>query len=545
MTLTIKKRLLLGNVATLVFLTMVGLIGFDAVRRLGDAVAEVTANTAALKSQMQADQLHDAMRADALSAQLAMAAGDGAMRSQANKEIAERSATLRKLVTDMHARTTDPELKRAMAGVLPETEVFLKSAAELAAVSADEPYTAQEKFDAFQKNWLRFGVSMERLSGQIEAHNLATAAAEAEVERNSRIQMVAVAVAAVIVTLIVGLRNAAAITRPLDELSAFAARISAGDLGSDIQVDKDDQTETGRLKNALSGMRGSLHQIVSRVRAGTDSIAATSQEIADGNADLSARTETQAGSLQQTAATVEELTTTVRQNADNARQANQLALSASGVAIRGGTVVAKVVTAMDSIDEASRKIADITGVIEGIAFQTNILALNAAVEAARAGEQGRGFAVVASEVRNLAQRSNTAAKEIKQLISTSAEHVNEGARLVDEAGTTMQEIVDSVRRVTDIMGEISAASSEQESGIDQVNQAVAQIDSVTQQNAALVEQAAAAAETMHQQAEELASVVSVFKLDAGGVAARAGRKQAPSLSLAHPNTSTERRSRRA
>lgn len=540
MKLTIKKRLLLGNAVTLLFLTLVGLIGFDAIRQLGQAMEEVSATTAALKSQMQADQMHDLLRADALSAQLAMAAGDASMRQGAVKDIAAHSAGLRKLLSDMNTQAQDAELKRTMAQVLPEAEAFLKSATDLAAVNADEPFTAQEKFDTFQKNWSKFGESMGRLSEQIEAHSEATAAREAEVVSNARIMMVGMAVLAVVVTLVAGLRNASAITRPLDELTGFAGRISSGDLAADIDADKDDKTETGRLKNALGTMRTNLHQIVAQVRAGTDSIAATSQEIADGNQDLSARTETQASSLEQTAATVEELTTTVKQNADNARQANQLALSASGVAVKGGAVVAKVVTAMDSIDEASRKISDITGVIEGIAFQTNILALNAAVEAARAGEQGRGFAVVASEVRNLAQRSNTAAKEIKQLISASAEHVQEGSKLVDEAGTTMQEIVDSVRRVTDIMGEISAASHEQESGIEQVNKAITQIDSVTQQNAALVEESAAAAEAMHNQAAELAGVVSVFKLGNTSPPSRAAsRTNARKLTIGHDAASDQ------
>jgi methyl-accepting chemotaxis protein len=252
--------------------------------------------------------------------------------------------------------------------------------------------------------------------------------------------------------------------------------------------------------------------MVQQIRAGTDTIALASQEIASGNLDLSNRTEEQAGSLGRTASSMNQITATVKQNADNARQANGLAASASEVAIKGGDVVDEVVKTMSSINDSSRKIVDIIGVIDGIAFQTNILALNAAVEAARAGEQGRGFAVVASEVRNLAQRSAAAAREIKGLIDDSVQKVDTGSRLVDQAGTTMQEIVNSVKRVTDIMAEISHASQEQTAGIEQVNIAIGQMDQVTQQNAALVEQAAAAAASMQDESANLAQVVSRFKL---------------------------------
>jgi methyl-accepting chemotaxis protein len=296
-----------------------------------------------------------------------------------------------------------------------------------------------------------------------------------------------------------------------DYAVTIAGAIAAGDLSVPIDTRADDKSS---LLFAMKAMRDSLVTIVSQVRAGTLTIASASSEITAGNLDLSDRSERQAGTLEETASSMEELTGTVRQNADNARQANALAESASNVAQRGGAVVAQVVQTMASINDSSKQIAEIIGVIDGIAFQTNILALNAAVEAARAGEQGRGFAVVAGEVRNLAQRSAAAAREIKGLIVDSVAKVDDGAKLVDEAGSTMEEIVTSVKRVTDIMAEISLASQEQSAGIEQVNRAIGQMDETTQQNAALVEQAGAAASALQEEAENLAQLVSIFKLDA-------------------------------
>jgi methyl-accepting chemotaxis protein len=316
------------------------------------------------------------------------------------------------------------------------------------------------------------------------------------------------------------------IVRPIRDAVAVAETVASGDLTRTIEAHTSD--ETGSLLRALRHMNDSLVGIVSQVRGGTDTIATASREISAGNLDLSARTEQQAGALEETAASMEELTTTVRQNADNARQANQLAIAASAVATQGGAVVGEVITTMGAINDSSQRIADIIGVIDGIAFQTNILALNAAVEAARAGEQGRGFAVVASEVRNLAQRSAAAAKEIKELITASVSNVDAGTKLVDQAGATMEQVVGSIRRVTDIMAEITSASQEQTSGIEQVNGAIAQMDQVTQQNAALVEEAAAAASSMQDQAAKLAEVVSVFKLD------RAHDLSAPAAAPARP-----------
>jgi methyl-accepting chemotaxis protein len=328
--------------------------------------------------------------------------------------------------------------------------------------------------------------------------------------QTSRTLLMSLAAAVTVLSAVFAWVLTRSITRPLHQAVALAGRVAAGDLTADIQARSRD--ETGLLIAALGDMNDKLAKLVSNVRGSVHNISTASQQIASGNADLSQRTEEQASSLEETASSMEELTSTVKQSAENARQANQLAAGASETAVKGGKVVGEVVSTMSGISESSKKIADITGVIDGIAFQTNILALNAAVEAARAGEQGRGFAVVASEVRTLAQRSAAAAKEIKALITDSVRKVEDGTELVNEAGKTMEEIVTAVKRVTDIIAEITAAAQEQSSGIEQVNQAVMQMDQVTQQNAALVEEAAAAADSMQQQAQVLSKAVAVFKV---------------------------------
>ena len=331
-----------------------------------------------------------------------------------------------------------------------------------------------------------------------------------------RALMIALAIGAFGLAMFMAWSATRSITGPMAVAVGMARRVADGDLTTPIVVTSRD--EMGQLMQALNSMNASLANIVGEVRSGTDSIAMASRQIAVGNLDLSARTERQASSLQQTAASMEELTGNVRNTADNARQANQLADSASEVAVKGGFVVSQVVATMGTISASSKKISEIIGVIDGIAFQTNILALNAAVEAARAGEQGRGFAVVAAEVRNLAQRSAGAAKEIKALIGNSVDSVQAGSVLADQAGATMQEVVASVRRVTEIIGQITVASQEQTSGIGQVNQAINQMDGVTQQNAALVEEAAAASKSLSDQAAKLVGTVSVFRLSNSPVA---------------------------
>jgi methyl-accepting chemotaxis protein len=326
----------------------------------------------------------------------------------------------------------------------------------------------------------------------------------------TRILIISITLVACILSALLALLTIKSITRPLLQAVEIAQKVADADLRSNIHVDIND--ETGQMLQALKDMNERLSDIVTKVRSGTETISTASAEIAQGNLDLSSRTEHQASSLEETASTMEELTSAVKHNAANAAHANQLAQTASQVAIDGGKVVSEVVNTMNSIYQSSKKVVDIISVIDGIAFQTNILALNAAVEAARAGEQGRGFAVVASEVRNLAQRSASAAKEIKELIGDSVKTIETGAKLVDQAGGRMQDIVKSVQQVTEIMGEISNASNEQTTGIEQINDAITQMDEVTQQNAALVEQAAAAAKAMQEESEVLANLVSVFQV---------------------------------
>ena len=332
----------------------------------------------------------------------------------------------------------------------------------------------------------------------------------AQANQQMNFTMYAGAALAVVLGIVLAWTITYSITQPLGKAVQVARRVADGDLTASISVESHD--ETGELMQALKDMTTSLLHTVQQVRQGSDSVATASAEIAQGNNDLSARTEQQASALEETAASMEELSATVKQNAESARTANQLALSASTIAVEGGSIVGQVVETMNGINESSRKISDIISVIDGIAFQTNILALNAAVEAARAGEQGRGFAVVASEVRSLAGRSADAAKEIKSLINASVERVEQGSTLVDQAGITMTEVVTSIKRVTDIMAEISAASIEQSAGVAQVGEAVTQMDHATQQNAALVEEMAAAASSLKSQAQELVQVVGVFKL---------------------------------
>ncbi|RJG11460.1 methyl-accepting chemotaxis protein [Massilia cavernae] len=437
---------------------------------------------------------------------------------KAIKDQADKYADDQKKLSDKFAREGSPQ-EKALLAQIKEAEAL----AMPAIAKASELWLANDALGATrvlikeirppQKKWID---TLDQLAA-LEVKMSAQAQLEAEGGfNNARNTMIILGLAAGAI----GLLLAWFITRGLlkqlggepDYTAKIASSIAAGDLS--VRIDTA-QAYEGSLLMEVREMRNSLKGIVGQVRGGTETIGTASREIAAGNIDLSSRTELQASALEKTASAMEELTSTVKQNADNAREANLLAATASDVARKGGDVVAQVVDTMGSINTSANKIVDIIGVIDGIAFQTNILALNAAVEAARAGEQGRGFAVVASEVRNLAQRSAAAAKEIKTLIGDSVEKVERGSKLVGQAGVTMDEVVASVKRVTDIMSEIANASQEQSAGIEQVNLSIIEMDSMTQQNAALVEEAAAAAQSLQDQAGELARVVSIFKLVEG------------------------------
>ncbi|WP_332856428.1 methyl-accepting chemotaxis protein [Duganella sp. S19_KUP01_CR8] len=432
--------------------------------------------------------------------------------STTDKSMATRLETLRKQQASYAALVSEPEEKRIYGELQKSLDEYMAASGKLAALS--RAGTKDEARTLFRggSNKL-FRQVNEQLDALVKINDDGSAAADqsaTDTYSMSRKMILGTLLLLIVVSMVLATAVARIVAGPLQEAVGIAQRVADGDLTGHIASQSKD--ETGQLMHSLKAMNDSLLRVVGEVRGGTDTIATASAEIASGNLDLSARTEGQASSLEETASAMEELTSTVKQNADNARQANQLAQSASGTAADGGKVVGEVIATMDSISASSRKIVDIISVIDGIAFQTNILALNAAVEAARAGEQGRGFAVVASEVRNLAQRSAAAAKEIKGLIDDSVQQVDKGTALVQQAGNTMEQVVSSVRRVSDVVAEISAASSEQSTGIEEVNKAIVQMDEVTQQNAALVEQAAAAAGSLQEQAANLAGVVAVFRL---------------------------------
>jgi methyl-accepting chemotaxis protein-1 (serine sensor receptor) len=515
--LSIRQKLWGFALLSLVFTLAIAAVGYWGQQKMRLVMDEVRLSGIVQKNHMHGDMMHEGLQAVVLAALLAgheTAAGEQADAQKIRDELTEAATAFREDIAANMKLPLDGEIRKRLEESNVALEAYIKSAEAIVGLAFSDVVAAQARYPEFEERFKALEVNMEESSALIEA------AADRSIEHSESAATVArsVMMAGVLIAVVTMLLLAAwfirTITHPLNEAVSLAESVAAGNLDNRIEVHSND--EIGHLMQALKTMNASLAEIVSRVRSGTDTITVASREVAAGSADLSSRTEEQASSLEETASSMEELTGTVRQNAENARQANQLVVSTADVALKGGRVVGEVVDTMASIKDSSRKIADIIGVIDGIAFQTNILALNAAVEAARAGEQGRGFAVVASEVRSLAQRSATAAKEIKALIEDSVDKVEAGGKLVDEAGHTMDEIVASVKRVTDIMGEIAAASAEQSSGIEQVNQAISQMDDVTQQNAALVEEAVAAAESLQEQAGRLADAVSVFKLGPSG-----------------------------
>ncbi|MFZ6724868.1 methyl-accepting chemotaxis protein [Undibacterium sp. MH2W] len=518
--MTVSKRLGAGFALVLAFLVAVTIVGISRMAQIQGRLENIV-NVSNVETRLALDMraiVYDRMvslRNLTLLNDAADMEKDLAKIADQSKKYAEANEKLLKLAeTDGGPSAEKKELLNKLKERESAASALPAKAQELGLANNPEMATIAliKKVRPVQQNWLDSLDELVTLEDKVNSQVAADANAAFKAATTLMLILGALALAG-------GIVAAVYISRSLlkqlggepNYAAEIAGQIAAGELTTNIDVQSGDDSS---LIFEMKKMRDSLVNIVAQVRSGTDTIATASSEIAMGNLDLSSRTEQQASSLEKTTSSMRELTTTVKQNADNAREANQLAASASEVARQGGAVVAQVVDTMGSINESSKKIVDIISVIDGIAFQTNILALNAAVEAARAGEQGRGFAVVAAEVRNLAQRSAAAAKEIKTLIDTSVEKVEIGTKLVGQAGVTIDQVVSSVKHVTDIIAEITAASQEQSVGIEEVNHAIIEMDGVTQQNAALVEEAAAAAQSLQDQAAELAKVVSVFKLGA-------------------------------
>jgi len=513
-TTSIGSRLSLGFGSLLVLLVLVAGFGGFTTDRLGRQVKQIV-EVNNLRSAT-AYQMLDTMNAMAVQSRSITLLTDakeieaelkGFNKSKAAYQGHEKDLVKLMADADPAARKLTDEIIAASAKVLPLITTAAKQGQEGANIDATMTLTQQVR--PAEIAWRNKVDALLEQQSKLNAE--AAAAATSGTQRAIAIGALLVA-AAIAVGVVVAWRITRSIKRPIEKAVRVAERIAEGHLGNSVETGGQD--EIGRLLHAIAGMQDRLRGLVGEIRHTADSIQVASAEVATGNQDLSQRTELAASNLQQTASSMEQLTGTVRQSADAASQANQLAASAAEVAQRGGQVVAQVVTTMDAINASSKKISDIIGTIDGIAFQTNILALNAAVEAARAGEQGRGFAVVASEVRSLAQRSAEAAKEIKGLIGASVDKVETGSKLVADAGATMNEIVGSVKRVSDVIGEITSSSNEQSDGIGQVNTAVNQLDQMTQQNAALVEQSTAAAESLRQQAHRLSEALAGFRLAA-------------------------------
>ncbi len=507
----IGQRLMLGFGLVIALLMLLAALAILRINSLNSEIGSMVNQTyprTVIANQMKADlnELSRSMLSILVMSSADQMKGEVANIEKVTKRNDENLALLKKSVSD-------PEGLALIKTIVELRERSLKHQVSfINLINTDEKDNAMTKYlFSIRSLQTKYFAALDKLIALQNQHMEAAGANSAQQARSTALFILVLALAATGISVVVALLSTRSITIPLNRAVDVAQRVARGDLSSTITTRSQD--ETGLLMQALAEMNTSLQAIVGNVRLSTEQIASASTQIASGNLDLSHRTEQQAASLQETSASMSDLTNIVKQNADNARMASELAQSASTVAADGGSVVSRVVDTMGAIDASSRKIVDIIGVIDGIAFQTNILALNAAVEAARAGEQGRGFAVVAGEVRSLAQRSATAAKEIKTLISESVEKVAQGGQLVSEAGSTMSEVVASVQRVTNIITEITAASQSQSQGIEAIYRSIHQMDGVTQQNAALVEQAAASAESMQNQAEQLAKVVSVFKLE--------------------------------
>jgi methyl-accepting chemotaxis protein len=508
--MNIRQQILGFGLAAAVLVGIAGAIGAAAAHRMGGTIDQAMQASQALAAGQAADMMHDAIRGDAQRALLGALQFDNGAVSAAAGDLKDHIQTLDTELAAIGGFPISDETRRALEAARPVADRYAQTAGRMVTAAASTAGEAQVEDASLQTDFAALEDQLEAVSGLLEGEAQAHAdAAKAAVLQTQ--MLILLATAGSLVGLVLGaLWLSGQLTRPIGQAVAAADRLADGDLTQSISVGGND--EARQLLTALANMQQRMAAMVRDVKNNADQVATASAQIAHGNQDLSGRTEQQASALQQTAATMEELGTTVRHNADSAQQANTLAVGATSVATEGGQVMSRMVQTMGEINDSSRRIADIIGTIDGIAFQTNILALNAAVEAARAGEQGRGFAVVASEVRSLAQRSAEAAREIKTLVGTSVERVESGTALVGQAGETMQEIVRSIERVNAIIAEISASSREQSNGVSQVGEAVTQMDRSTQQSAALVEQTAAAAESLSGQARQLVAAVGAFRV---------------------------------
>ncbi|MFM1907798.1 MAG: hypothetical protein RLZZ591_1475 [Pseudomonadota bacterium] len=521
----LRTQIIALGMAGAAFATIVGGVGLYANHQLSNKLEQTLNSSSALQLSQEADMMHDAIRGDAQLALIGSLHQNVVEMTEAAESLKEHANLFNSALTKLKEVELTPESQAVLTQIQPLVKQYVEAASASIAASQKGAPDAAEKYSALQAAFVALEKPMGEFSDEIEKEGDVISTQAAVVTKQANWIIVVGLCLVIVAMLLAAAWMARLISLPMAHAVKVADQLAQGDLTTTVNASGND--EAVQLLTSMSRMQANLVGIVRNVKSSAEGVAIASAEIAQGNHDLSGRTESQASALEQTAASMEELGSTVKQNADSARQANQLAMSASTVAVQGGEVVAQVVDTMKGINESSRKIADIISVIDGIAFQTNILALNAAVEAARAGEQGRGFAVVASEVRSLAGRSAEAAKEIKTLIGDSVDRVEQGTALVDQAGSTMTEVVTSIRRVTDIMGEISAASSEQSAGVSQVGEAVSQMDQVTQQNAALVEEMAAAASSLKSQAQELVQAVAVFKLGAGDQSYRSASSASP------------------
>ncbi len=506
----LRSQILYFGIAATLLAGMAGGIGIHQISMLGDRLATAVDFSVNLQTSQRADMMHDAIRGDAQLAYLGALENNSMRVAQASEGLIEHTKIYHEAITQLDESSIDAASHKALAEVKPALVRYVNAAQEVVDNATERPDRAKLALAPLQQSFADLESLMAAMSGAIEKQGIQINEAASDGVDSALMAIVVSQVFSVIAVMAGALWLSRLLVKPMHVAMASAGRLVEKNLSGDIVPVGND--ETRGLLEAMSQMQESIAGVVREVQAGARTVASATEGIAGGNSDLSDRTAQQAAALEQTAASMEQLSTSVKQNADNARNANQLAMDASQAATEGGQIVGEVVSTMKQIDEASQKIAEITDVINSLAFQTNLLALNAAVEAARAGEQGRGFAVVANEVRNLAQRSAEAAREIETLIRSSVERVGKGTELVDHAGTTMTDIVGRVQQVSEIVGEISIASNEQSLGVGQVGKAISMMDQATQQNAALVQESAEAANSLQEQARQLVEVVGVFQL---------------------------------